>query len=89
MHLQPHAPDADTDQGADLEQLEPDGIHLRLGPLGAPRPSPRVTRACFTSTPKHCAEKVSAMVHQNCGRAHFSLTPRTPRLFARDESALS
>ena len=34
VHLQQHAAGADTDPGADLEQPEPDGIHLRLGPLG-------------------------------------------------------
>jgi len=33
--FQPHAPGADMDDGADFEQLEPDRIHLRLGPLGA------------------------------------------------------
>ena len=33
--FQPHAAGADPDDGADFEQLEPDRIHLRLGPLGA------------------------------------------------------
>jgi len=33
--LQQDAAHADADDGADLEQLQPDGIDLRLGPLGA------------------------------------------------------
>ena len=33
--FQPHAPGADAYPGADLEQPEPDRIHLRFGPLGA------------------------------------------------------
>jgi hypothetical protein len=35
LELEQYAACADLDHGADLEQLEPDGIDLRLGPFGA------------------------------------------------------
>src|SRR5215469_3548180 len=35
VQFQPHAAGADAHQRTDLEQLEPDGIDLRLGPFGA------------------------------------------------------
>jgi hypothetical protein len=34
-HLEQDAAHADADDGADLEQLQPDGIDLGFGPLGA------------------------------------------------------
>ena len=33
--MQPDPTGAEADHGTDLEQLKTDGVHLRLGPLGA------------------------------------------------------